>query len=122
MQPIELKSSTLWATKLRKQLETTAGRDHGTHGIFTCWISLPEKFSCLRKIALALLTVVGSTYLREQIFSHRKSVLNPSPAVVVTTDHSEACVQLKVTKYDPQTMELSKGERGQGSVDWSVYL
>ncbi|KAJ3587615.1 hypothetical protein NHX12_011212 [Muraenolepis orangiensis] len=75
MQLIELKSLALWG--LRKQLETTAGRDHGTC-IFTCWISLPEKFSCLRKIALALLTVFGSTYLCEQIFSHRKSVLSPS--------------------------------------------
>ncbi|KAJ3588231.1 hypothetical protein NHX12_011825 [Muraenolepis orangiensis] len=75
MQLTELKSLALWG--LRKQLETTAGRDHGTC-IFTCWISLPEKFSCLRKIALALLTVFGSTYLCEQIFSHRKSVLSPS--------------------------------------------
>ncbi|KAJ3606325.1 hypothetical protein NHX12_025846 [Muraenolepis orangiensis] len=80
MQLIEPKSLTLWVTKfaeLRKHLETTAGRDHGTC-IFTCWISLPEKFSCLRKIALALLTVFGSTYLCEQIFSHMKSVLSPS--------------------------------------------
>ncbi|KAK1884401.1 General transcription factor II-I repeat domain containing protein 2 [Dissostichus eleginoides] len=116
MQLIELKSSTLWMTKfaeLRKQLETTARHDHSTC-IFTCWISLTEKFSCVRKIALALLTVFGSTYLCEQIFSHMKSVLSPSRSRL-TTDHSEACVQLKVTKYDPQIMELSKGKQGQGS-------
>ena len=116
MQLIELRSSTLWVTKfaeLRKQLETTAAQDHGTF-IFTCWTSLPEKFNCLRNVALALLTVFGSTYLCEQIFSHMKSVLSPSRSRL-TTDHSEACVQLKVTNYIPQIMELSKGKQGQGS-------
>ncbi|KAJ3586605.1 hypothetical protein NHX12_013001 [Muraenolepis orangiensis] len=89
MQLIELNSSTLWVTKfaeLRKQLETTAGHDHG---IFTCWISLLEKFSCLRKIALALLTVFGSTYLCEQIFSHMKS--RSAPHSRLTTDHRSLC-------------------------------
>ena len=55
MQLIELKSSTLWVTKfaeLRKLLEATPVKDHGAH-ILTCWASAPEKFSCLRGIALA---------------------------------------------------------------------
>ncbi len=39
----------------------------------------------------------------------------------LTTDHSEACVQLKVTKYDPQIMELSKEKQGQGSL-WLVSI
>ncbi|KAK1902250.1 General transcription factor II-I repeat domain containing protein 2 [Dissostichus eleginoides] len=111
MQLIELKSSTLWMTKfaeLRKQLETTARHDHSTC-IFTCWISLPEKFSCVRKIALALLTVFGSTYLCEQIFSHMKSVLSPSRSRL-TTDHSEACVQLKVAKES----------RARDHIDWFI--
>ncbi|KAK1886585.1 Protein ZBED8 [Dissostichus eleginoides] len=54
------------------------------------------------------------TLIEKQIFSHMKSVLSPSRSRL-TTDHSEACVQLKVTKYDPQIMELSKGKQGQGS-------
>ncbi|KAF0032203.1 hypothetical protein F2P81_014493 [Scophthalmus maximus] len=67
MQLIELKSSTLWVTKfaeLRKQLETRAVKDHGAC-ILACWASAPEKFNCLRNIALALLSVFGSTYLCE---------------------------------------------------------
>ena len=70
MQLIELKSSTLWVTKfveLRQQLEATPVQDHGAH-ILTCWASVPEKFSCLWDIELALLSVFGSTY--EQVFSH----------------------------------------------------
>uniref|UniRef100_UPI00358ECE96 general transcription factor II-I repeat domain-containing protein 2-like n=1 Tax=Myxine glutinosa TaxID=7769 RepID=UPI00358ECE96 len=116
MQLIELKSSTLWVTKfaeLRKQLETTAVQDHETC-IFTCWTSVPKKFSCLQNVALALLSVFRSTYLCEQIFSHMKNVLSPSRSRL-TTDHSEACVQLKVTNYNSQTMELSKGKQGHGS-------
>uniref|UniRef100_UPI00358FEE4E general transcription factor II-I repeat domain-containing protein 2-like n=1 Tax=Myxine glutinosa TaxID=7769 RepID=UPI00358FEE4E len=116
MQLIELTSSTLWVTKfaeLRKQLETTAVQDHRTC-IFTCWTSVPKKFSCLWNVALALLSVFGSTYLCEQIFSHMKNVLSPSRSRL-TTDHSEACAQLKVTNYNPQIMELSKGKQGQSS-------
>lgn len=116
MQLIELKSSALWMTKfaeLRKELETTAVKNHGT-SIFTCWTSVPEKFCCLRNVALALLSVFGSTYLCEQIFSHMKDVLCPSRSRL-TVDHSEACVQLKVTNYNPQITELSKGKQGQGS-------
>uniref|UniRef100_UPI00358FAF2C general transcription factor II-I repeat domain-containing protein 2-like n=1 Tax=Myxine glutinosa TaxID=7769 RepID=UPI00358FAF2C len=116
MQLIELKNSTLWVTtfaELRKQLETTAVQDHGTC-IFTCWTSVPKKFSCLWNFALALLSVFGSTYLCEQIFSHMKNVLSPSHSRL-TTDHSKACVQLKVTNYNPQIMEISKGKQGQGS-------
>lgn len=116
MQLIELKSSALWMTKfseLRKELETTAVNNQGSC-IFTCWASLPEKFCCLKTVALALLTVFGSTYLCEQIFSHMNNVLCPSHNRL-TVDHSEACVKLKVTNYTPKITELSKGKQDQGS-------
>ncbi|XP_065148348.1 general transcription factor II-I repeat domain-containing protein 2-like [Paramisgurnus dabryanus] len=116
MQLIELKTSALWMTKfaeLRKELETTAGNNQGSC-IFTCWASLPEKFCCLKRLALALLTVFGSTYLCEQIFSHMNSVLSPSRNRL-SVDHSEACVQLKVTHYTPKITELSKGKQDQGA-------
>ena len=111
MQLIELKRSTLWVAKfaeLRQQLEAIPVQDHGAH-ILTCWATAPEKFSCLRDIALALLSVLGSTYLCEQVFSHMKHVLSPTHSRL-TTEHSEACLQLKVTNY-----ELSQAKQGQGS-------
>lgn len=46
-----------------------AGHDHGTC-IRTCWISLPEKLSCLNNIALTLLTVFRSMDFCEQISSY----------------------------------------------------
>ena len=65
-------------------------------------------------MAIALLSVFGSTYLCEQIFSHMKFILT-SHRCVLTKDHSEACVQLKVTRYSPNITELSKEKQGQGS-------
>uniref|UniRef100_A0A1A8K9W9 HAT C-terminal dimerisation domain-containing protein n=1 Tax=Nothobranchius kuhntae TaxID=321403 RepID=A0A1A8K9W9_NOTKU len=97
MQLTELKSSTLWGTKfaeLRQLLESTAVHDHGAC-IYSCWTSLPDRFNCLKNIAQALLTVFGSTYLCEQIFSHMKSVLGASHSRL-TAGHSETCVLLKV--------------------------
>ena len=116
MQLIELKSSSLWVTKfaeLRKQLESTPVQQHGAC-ILACWTSAPEKFGCLKSIALALLSVFGSTYLCEQVFSHMKSVLSPIRSRL-STDNSESCLQLKVTNYEPQIKKLSQDKQGQGS-------
>ena len=116
MQLIELKSSSLWVTKfaeLRQQLESTPVQQHGAC-ILACWASVPAKFDCLKKIALALLTVFGSTYLCEQVFSHMKSVLSPVRSRL-TTDNSESCLQLKVTNYEPQIRKLSREKQEQGS-------
>lgn len=68
MQLIELKSSSLWVTRfaeVRKQLESTPVKQHGAC-ILACWTSSPDKFSCLKNTALALLSVFGSKYLCEQ--------------------------------------------------------
>ena len=114
MQLIDLKASLLWTSKfsdLRKSLETVENKPKS---ILTCWESLPEKFSCLKKMAIGLLSSFGSTYLCEQIFSHTKYVLGPHRNRL-TEDHSEACVQLKVTNYVPNIAELSKEKQGQGS-------
>ncbi|CAJ1050783.1 hypothetical protein NHX12_019613 [Xyrichtys novacula] len=72
MQLIELKSPALWMTKfaeLREELETTEDKNHGTC-IYACWKSVPDKFCCFKNVALALLSVFGSTYLCGQVFSH----------------------------------------------------
>ena len=113
MQLIDLKAFLLWASKfddLRKSLETA---ENSQTSILTCWKSLPEKFDCLKKMAITLLSVFGSTYLCEQIFSHMKFILSFHRSRL-TEDHSEACVQLKVTRYGPDITELSKEKQGQG--------
>ena len=49
-------------------------------------------------MAIALMSVFGSTYFCEQIFSHMKFILS-SQRCRLPEDHLEACVQLKVTRY-----------------------
>ncbi|CAM1319473.1 Uncharacterised protein r2_g2779 [Pycnogonum litorale] len=115
MELIELISSELWKTKfmeLRKNLEDDSMEK--SNAILNCWMSLPERFNCLKKIACALLSAIGSTYLCEQIFSHMKHILSPQRSRL-TTEHSESCVKLKVTNYTPDIEILSKNVQGQGS-------
>ena len=69
IQLIDFMASSLWVSKfihLRKSLETAQG-DNGTY-ILTCCLSLLEKFDCLKKVALAMLLALISTYLCEHIF------------------------------------------------------
>ena len=72
------------------------------------------KFECLKKMAIALQSVFESTYLCEQIFLHMKFILT-SHRCGLTKDHSEACVQLKVTRYSPNITESSREKQGLGS-------
>ena len=107
MQLINFKAPLLWTSKfddLQKLLETA---ENSQTSILTCWKPLPEKFDCLKKMAIALLSIIGSTYLCEQILSHMKFILS-SHCSRLTKDHSKACVQLKVTKYSPNITKLSK--------------
>ncbi|XP_073207165.1 FERM domain-containing protein 4B isoform X4 [Lepidochelys kempii] len=73
MQLIQLKSSELWASKfgdLQSALEATE-RDRGA-SILTCWTSLPVKFNCWKKIAFAMFSAFGATYLCEQLFQWKQ--------------------------------------------------
>ncbi|XP_050730475.1 general transcription factor II-I repeat domain-containing protein 2-like isoform X3 [Eriocheir sinensis] len=115
MQLIDLQASSLWSAKfkdLRELLETSMN-DHAA-SILSSWTSLPDKFNCMKKVAFALLSAFGSTYQCEQIFSHMRHVLNPHRSKL-TTDHSEGCVKLKVSRYSPEISTLAKGKQGQGS-------
>jgi hypothetical protein len=83
--------------------------------ILNCWTSLPEAFTCLKKVAFVLLLAFGSTYYTcEQIFLHMKTVLSPQRSCQKPV-HSEVCMKLKVTKYTPDIEQLTKEKQGQGS-------
>ena len=110
MQLIDL----LWTSKfvdLQKSLETIANKQIN---ILTGWESLPVKSSCLKKMAIALLSPFGFTYLCEQTFSHMKFILSAHRSRVAE-DYSESCIQLKVSKFSPSITELSKEKQEQGS-------
>jgi hypothetical protein len=115
MQYIELKTlelRTIQFVELRKTLEGNCLKKSAA--ILNCWTSLPEAFTCLKKVVFALLSAFGSTYTCKQIFSHMKGVLSPLRSRLTPVD-SEACVKLKVTKYTPDIEQLTKEKQGQGS-------
>ncbi|XP_060865082.1 general transcription factor II-I repeat domain-containing protein 2A-like [Metopolophium dirhodum] len=70
------------------------------------WKSLPNSFTSMKKLALSLLTMFGSTYTCEQLFSSMnfiKSTLRNR----LGTDISAACIQLKSTNYNPRIDSLA---------------
>ena len=91
MELIELTTSELWKAtfmELRTNLEDDYSKEKSTT-ILNCWMSLPERFNYLKKIACALFSAFGSTYLCEQMFSHMKHILSPQRSRL-TTEHSES--------------------------------
>ena len=115
MQQVEFRSSVIWTSKF-VELRKSLGNENVeiSAAILNCWTSLPRSYTCLKKIAFALLSAFGSTYSCEQIFSHMKAVLNPQRSRL-TPAHSENCVKLKVTKYVADIEQLTKTMQGQGT-------
>ena len=95
MQQVEFRSSVIWTSNFvepRKSLENE--NLEKSAAILNCWTSLPRSYSCLKKIAFALLSAFGSTYSCEQIFSRLKAVLNPQRSRLAHA-HSENCMNSK---------------------------
>ncbi|XP_055389953.1 general transcription factor II-I repeat domain-containing protein 2B-like [Condylostylus longicornis] len=112
---IDLKCFTLWTDKfetLRRDLEKT--EDNHLDIISTCWASLPTKFTCLKKVAFALLSAFGSSYNCEQTFSQMKYILNKNRSSL-TTENSDECVRLKVSTYEPNLSKLTATAQHHGS-------
>ena len=78
MQLIDLKASLLCTSKfsdLRKSLETVENKQKS---ILTCWESLPEKFSCLKKNGNRFIILVRIyVFVRTNIFSHEVRSWSP---------------------------------------------
>ncbi|KAL4120527.1 hypothetical protein QTP88_013199 [Uroleucon formosanum] len=108
MELIEFQGSNIWRNKfinLNNELENNhceIDRNIKSENlILNEWKSLPNSFASMKKLALSLLTMFGSTYACEQLFSSMnfiKSTVRNS----FGTDLSKACVQLKSTSYSPR--------------------
>jgi len=113
MELIEFQGSNIWRNKfinLNNELENNhseIGRNIKSENlILNEWKSLPNSFASMKKLALSLLTMFGSTYTCEQLFS----LMNYIKSTVgnrLGTDLSEACVQLRSTSYSPRIDSLA---------------
>lgn len=113
MELIEFQGNVIWRNKfinLNSELEKNYCEIDSSikteNLILIEWKSLPNSFTSMKKLALSLLTMFGSTYTCEQLFSFMnfiKSTLKNR----LGTDISAACIQLKSTNYNPRIDSLA---------------
>lgn len=85
----------------------------GEHGVF--WNLLTEqKYPNLRRCALNLTALFGSTYLCESAFSHMK-IIKSKYRATMTDDHLAACLRLATSSYTPDYEKLASSSQCQVS-------
>ncbi|KAG0433849.1 General transcription factor II-I repeat domain-containing protein 2B [Dictyocoela muelleri] len=126
MELIDFKANSLWKNKFilmnqkLQDLETDTLKNNISETnlkenvILNEWRSLPESFATMKKLALALLTIFGSTYSCETLFSSM-NMIKSNKRNRLGNDISSACIKLKMTKYVPRFDKLSKDHQQQKS-------
>ena len=133
IQLIELRESTLWGAKfitLREELENVE-RDRATlisqkqwralrslpdvdKLVLQAWTKLPDSFDALKKVAFAMITIFGSSYCCEQIFS-QMNIIQTKLRNRLTDRSTDACLRLKQTSYEPDIQVLAAKKQHQKS-------
>ncbi|KAM6176971.1 protein FAM200B-like [Erethizon dorsatum] len=120
MELLEFQESSIWKNKfcdLRTTLEkiektecegTTKDSTVGSseNEILKVWNSLPDNFKSMKALGIAFLTLFGSSYACEQLFS-ALNFIKSDRRNRLTDDLSAAYVALKLTKYEPRFDKLS---------------
>ncbi|KAK7918764.1 hypothetical protein WMY93_010048 [Mugilogobius chulae] len=82
--------------------------------VFETWNELPSTYENMKKYAFGVLSIFGSTYICEQLFSNVNYIKSKYRSR--QTDESlQSCVKIKVTSYSPNITELSNELQGQKS-------
>ena len=82
--------------------------------VFETWKALPETYGNMKKYAFAVLSMFGSTYFCEQIFSNM-NYIKSKYRTRLTDESLQSCVKIKVTNYMPDVEKLSSDVRKQKS-------
>lgn len=119
MELIEFQESAVWKTKfidmnqklqedeIKLSMKNTESIESRAENIIHAeWNSLPKSFETMKKLALALLTLFGSSYSCEALFSHM-NFIKSSTRNRLGADVSAACVKLKTTNYKPRIITLA---------------
>uniref|UniRef100_A0A8C1I0R4 HAT C-terminal dimerisation domain-containing protein n=1 Tax=Cyprinus carpio carpio TaxID=630221 RepID=A0A8C1I0R4_CYPCA len=83
--------------------------------VFQTWNALPDSYSNMKKYAFGVLSIFGSTYLCEQIFSNM-NYIKSKYRTRLTDESLQSCVKIKVTSYMPDVEKLSSDVRKQNWV------
>ncbi|GBN89831.1 hypothetical protein AVEN_110243-1 [Araneus ventricosus] len=82
--------------------------------IFGAWNSLPECYSEVKQLAYGVLTIFGSTYSFEQVFSCM-NIIKSKVRSQLTNKNLESCLKLKTTSYKSDFQDLIKLSKGMQS-------
>ncbi|XP_070622950.1 general transcription factor II-I repeat domain-containing protein 2A-like [Erythrolamprus reginae] len=113
MELLDFQENPTWNNKfcdLREKLEKTEGmtnnRVSSENEILKAWNYLPNTFKSMKALGIAFLTLFGSTYACEQLFSALND-LKSDPRNRLIDNLSAACVALELTNYEPRLDKLS---------------
>lgn len=117
MELLEFQESSIWKSKfndLRAALErieceratNEITASSSENEILKAWNSLPDNFKSMKALGIALLTLFGSSYACEQLFSALNHIKSDARNRL-TDDMSAACVALKLTHYEPRIDKLA---------------
>lgn len=73
--------------------------------VFETWNAIPNTYINMKKYAFGVLSIFGSTYVCEQVFSNMNYIKNKH-RLRLTDDNLQACVKMKVTSYSPDVLTL----------------
>ena len=82
--------------------------------VFDTWNALPDSYQCMKKYAFGVLSIFGSTYMCEQIFSNM-NYIKSKYRTRLTDESLNSCVKIKVSSYVPDVEKLSSDVRKQKS-------
>ena len=124
MQLIEFQSNSIWKQKfidLRSDLALIENDRalgvityNAEEKVLKTWNAIPDTFICLKRLAIAILSIFSSTYCCESLFSQMNLIKNDLRSRMVD-DSSSACILLKVTEYEPDIKHLASKVQHQKS-------
>lgn len=82
--------------------------------VYETWNALPDSYRNMKTYAFGVLSIFGSTYLCEQIFSNM-NYIKSKYRTRLTDESLQSCVKIKVTSYMPDVEELTSDVRKQKS-------
>ncbi|KAM3841446.1 general transcription factor II-I repeat domain-containing protein 2-like [Vipera latastei] len=73
--------------------------------IFETWNAIPVTYTNMKKYAFGVLSIFGSTYICEQVFSNVNYIKNKYRSRLAVNS-LQSCVKMKVTSYSPDVQTL----------------
>ena len=82
--------------------------------VFETWNAIPQNYMNMKKYALGVLSIFGSTYLCEQVFSSM-NFIKSNHRSRLTDESLQSCLKIKVTSYSPDVEKICSDVQKQKS-------